>query len=216
MMNQLKIIFGVLFLLLNNPDGFTQMDITKEVQWEKIKDEGNIQVFTRKPKNSKFKEIRILAEFKMNLDTLMKVLNDADQYTDWVYKCRESRRINTINEEEFYYYVTSDLPFPATDRDLVVRCRQWIDDQGIVHSQSIAKPELMPDKKGFVRIQNYESKWKITPQSDGIVHIDYEALSDPGGSIPAWIVNLAIAAGPLKTMKQLEKLVSSVEYVLTK
>jgi hypothetical protein len=215
-MNCLSVILGFLFLITGIPNGHTQIKKSIEVEWEMIKDEGNIQVYTRKPKDAKLKEIRIIAEFKLDIDTLLKVLNNANQYTDWVYKCEESKVVSTVNEEEFYYYVTSDLPFPASDRDLVVLCRQWIDKDGIVHSQSIAKPRLMPDVKGFIRIQSYESRWKITPRADGMVHIDYEALSDPGGSIPAWIVNLAIAAGPLKTMKQLEKVVSSAEYVLTR
>lgn len=215
-MNRLNIILGFLFLVSGLTGGFSQIETAKEVAWDLVKDEGNIQVYTRKPEDAKLKEIRILAEFKMDIDTLLQVLNDANKYTDWVYKCMESKVIRAINEEEFYYYVTADLPFPANDRDLVVLCKQWIDREGIVHSESIAKPDLMPDVNGYVRIQRYESKWKITPKTDGLIHIDYKSLSDPGGSIPAWIVNLAVAAGPLKTMKQLEKVVSAAEYVLTK
>jgi START domain-containing protein len=219
-MNRLPFIISFLFVISVIPFGYTQMEkgmeFPTEVEWELVKDEGNIQVYTRKPENAKLKELRIIAEFKINIDTLLKVLNDANQYTDWVYKCNESKVISTINKEEFYYYATTDLPFPATDRDLVVLCRQWVDNNGIVYSQSVAKPGLIPNVNGFVRIQNYESKWKITPLKNGVIHIDYKAVSDPGGSIPAWIINMAMTTGPLKTMKQLEKVVSENRYVLTK
>ncbi len=206
-MSRLTIFLCVLVMTLSWSKGLSQTDKTKKTKWNLVKKDNNIKVYTRKQEHSKLKEIKMSIEYKMDINTFIEVLNDANRYTRWVYKCTESKILNQNNEDDFHYYVTSDLPFPASDRDLVVHCRQWKDDDGVYYSRSVAEPNLIPSKKGYVRIQKYESNWVITPKSDGTIHVDYHSISDPGGSIPAWIVNLAVTTGPLKTMKKLEKVV---------
>ena len=44
------------------------------------------------------------------------------------------------------------------------------------------------------------------------LQIEYKVLSNPGGDIPTWLVNLAITKGPTETMKQLIKMVEK-EYL---
>jgi len=181
----------------------------EEIAWELVIEEDEIQVYTRSSETSKLKEIRIVASFETTLSEFMERLNDANNYTDWVYKCGESQLLERVDENVFYYYVTTDLPFPASDRDLVVICKQWQDEDGTIYTSSKGVPSFIDHKEKFVRIPFYQSNWKISETENGIVQIDYTSVSDPGGWIPIWIVNLALTSGPLKTMKQLKKLIES-------
>jgi len=212
-MNLLKAIFLLFFSLTDvkigtgsanwsTPQNFTINDPNNE--WHLTKEKNNIKVYTRKSKSSAIKEIRIKTTMKTSLEELTAYLGDVPKYTKWVYKCSQSKRIKTNSPQDFYYHTTTDMPFPLTDRDLVVHSTQYIDQEtGIYYSHSVAAPKEVPVKRGVVRITTFESNWKITPLSNGTVAIDYTALADPAGYLPAWMVNLGVSTGPFITMQQL-------------
>jgi hypothetical protein len=77
---------------------------------------------------------------------------------------------------------------------------------------SVGLPDYKPEVEDIVRIRAFESSWEITPNNDGTVYIDYTAKTDPGGNIPAWIINLGIATGPVKTMEKLAEVVQDPKY----
>ncbi|MCB0603126.1 MAG: hypothetical protein KDC28_17935 [Saprospiraceae bacterium] len=164
----------------------------------------DMMVYTRLTPSSSIKELRIDFEMTGTVAGVMEVLDDVEGYSHWVYKCEEPERITTISGQEFYYYVQTDMPFPASDRDLIIRSRHQIDPAtGIYRAHSLAAPAYLPDREGMVRVRNFESYWTVKPAGTGRVSIDYRVRTDPGGSIPAWIINLGISVGPVKTMDQL-------------
>ena len=173
-------------------------------QWNLIKQKDNIDVYTRYHNDSEYKEIRIVTTFDVEIEKFMAVLNNAESYKEWVYKCSEGRMLERINEKEFIYYTVSDLPFPASDRDLVIHSKQWSDQEGNIHSKSVGIENYLDVSPDYVRIPFFESTWDIYPMEDGKIKIDYKAISHPGGFIPTWLVNMAITTGPIKTMEGLK------------
>jgi hypothetical protein len=69
----------------------------------------------------------------------------------------------------------------------------------------------VPEKKDIVRVKNSFGKWVLTPQKNG-VRIEYTLETDPGGSLPAWLVNLFVAKGPHETFVKLKKQLAKDEY----
>jgi len=203
--------FFVLVVLVQ--DGFAQ----KSSEWKLVTEEGNIRVFTRKSIQSDFKEVRILATMDVEFGAFIDALNDVAAYEQWVYKCKNPKKINLVNSSELYYYVQTDLPFPLSDRDLVVHSRQWVSEDGMsYHTHSIAVPNVLEERKGIVRIQSYESFWDVTQDEYGTLSIDYRVIADPGGYLPAWMVNMAVTQGPLETMKNLESFVKDRSFLADK
>ncbi len=178
-----------------------------EPPWELVKEEGNLKVYTRKSFDSEIKELRITTSMKVPLKDFIDALNDADSYKDWVYKCESSSLVQKVSETELYYQIETDFPFPLSDRDLVVHTKQRIDDSGTFYSNSVASPDKRPEEEGVVRINLYESQWKVTPQNDGSVYIDYNSKVDPAGNIPLWVINLGITVGPVKSMERFTQFV---------
>ena len=176
--------------------------------WKLVKETKDIKVYTRSTKNSDFKEIRVKANFTGNIDSFLYRLNTPHSYTQWVYKCTEGKLLEKVNPHEFYYYAVSNMPYPIKDRDMVMHCKQWKDASGVIYSSSTAVPTFIPATKDRIRIPYFKSEWKITPLSEDRILVDYTAITNPGGSLPAWIVNLAVTTGPLKTIQQLIKTVN--------
>ncbi|NNE29580.1 MAG: hypothetical protein HKN16_08080 [Saprospiraceae bacterium] len=174
--------------------------------WELVNKDEGISVFTRLSEDNPIKAVRIEMNLFAEMETLDSVLNDVPGYLNWVYKCELAKRLETVSENEFYYYTESDFPFPISDRDLVVHSVQKITEQG-KHVQSVSRsaPAKFPIQKGIIRINEFESSWDIRDLNNGTLQIQYEAQTDPGGYLPAWVVNLGVGVAPMKTMKALRE-----------
>lgn len=177
-----------------------------EEDWHFVNENDGISVYTRHNDLSPIKEIRITLTVESSIEDLTKLLADVPLYKDWVYKCDESFLLKYVSDEEFHYYITMDFPFPFWDRDLAVHSTHWIDEKtGAYQSYSKVSSDSSYTNDEYVHITEFESHWAITPLENGQLYIDYKALSNPGGDIPIWLVNMAITKGPLETMTRFAK-----------
>jgi hypothetical protein len=87
---------------------------------------------------------------------------------------------------------------------------------GRIVATSIAKPANLPEKAGVIRIQNAKTTWTIVPGSGGWLYVEYYIYSDPGGSLPDWLVNMAIDVGPRETIKNIREFVGQPKYQTAK
>ena len=191
-------VVGLLLLFMM----FYQVSFAQLNDWKLVREDEGINVFSRIGETSSIKEIRITCSVKSSMEHLESFLSDVPKYADWVYKCDTSLLLKQISNTEIIYYITLNFPFPMTDRDLVIHSKHSIDSLGVYRSHSKASTEFPTEASDFIRISQFESTWEITPQSEGNLFIDYFAHSDPGGDIPAWLINMAIDQGPYNTMKQ--------------
>lgn len=173
--------------------------------WKIIQSTDKYKIYTRKTDKSKIKEVRAEGILSCNIESIIEALNDVEKYTEWIYKCIKSYQFAIINKDEYHYYVYTDVPFPFADRDLVVHTNQWIDQNEYWHSESIAKPKMIQKTQGVVRIKTHRTKWKIKENSSNSIKFEYNISTDPSGLLPAWIINLAVTKGPIKTIQSLEK-----------
>ena len=179
--------------------------------WNLVNEENGIEVFTRTSENSNVKEIRIMCTVKTSMENMINFLSQVPLYKDWAYKCNSSLLLKRASHSEFSYYITLDFPFPFDDRDLFVDSKHSIDpNTGVYHSYSVASKKSTNLNDGFVHISEFESTWEITPQKQGELLVDYKVISNPGGDIPLWLVNLAITKGPKETMKSFIRMVEEL------
>ena len=177
---------------------------TNIAEWDLVTEDETTKVFTRKSKNSSIKEIRIVTQFNADIATLKEVLGDVKAYPSWVFKCMGSEKISAVNDHEFHYYLMTDMPYPVSNRDLVVHTKNWSQNNSYF-SKSVATPDFVSEKAGMVRVPKFSSFWEVTPISNQTIQIEYEASTDPGGYLPAWVVNLGITKGPINTMQSLKE-----------
>ena len=172
--------------------------------WNLVNEEEGISVYTRLSEDSPIKEVKIQMNLFAEMQTLDSVLNDVPGYLEWVYKCKSAKRLETVSEDEFFYYTEADFPFPISDRDLVVHSVSHSNKSG-THVWSVSKSigGKYPVQRGIVRIEEFESSWDIRDLGNGSLQIQYTAQTDPGGFLPAWVVNLGVGVAPMKTMKAL-------------
>jgi translation initiation factor 2 beta subunit (eIF-2beta)/eIF-5 len=64
-------------------------------------------------------------------------------------------------------------------------------------------PDYISEKSGKVRIPRLLINWFVTMASANSINIVYIFDADPGGSVPAWIVNMFVDKGPYESFKKL-------------
>ncbi len=184
-----------------------------QIVWQLKKDVAGIRVFTRQQSSSQIKELKIETTLEASLSNVAALLNDANNYQNWVYRVTSSRIVKKISHTQLVYYSKIDFPWPLSDRELYALSEMHLDSST---SQLIFESTIWrhapPPSEEVVRIPYYFSKWVFTPLDSGLLRLEYYLQSDPGGMIPAWLINLAIDQGPIATIKALKYVVKRPPY----
>ncbi len=199
--------FSLLFcipLLLLSQDSY---------DWELKRNKGGIRVYMKNVEGSNIKELKFETEIEASLNAVAAILTDVKGFDDWVYASVKSETIEKISDTEVYYYTEIDFPWPMSNRDLVLYSTFWQDPKTMaIHSKTSSKHDMLPEKENIIRMTQTDLHWIFTPIGNGKVKIDYYLNADPGGRIPAWMVNLAADQGPLQTMIKFKEEIAKEKY----
>lgn len=178
-----------------------------QASWKLTKDKDGIRVFQRDLKNSDFKSIRVECTIQGNLDKLISVINNVNGYKDWVYNNKAASLLKRVSAYEFYYYTEAYLPWPLDNRDAVMHTTITKDSLNrFAKINAVAVPNYTAQKAGKVRIRRSNINWHVTQSSPNTIQIVYIFETDPGGNVPAWLVNSFADKGPFESFKKLAEL----------
>jgi hypothetical protein len=175
-------------------------------KWEsKINDNG-IEIFTRKPLTGNLKELRVVCELACTKEQLIKTLQDISKYPDWVYSTKKTVLLKVISPQQIIYYSTCHLLWPLKNRDLIVQLSIIpTAESNSFEIEAKSQPDFLPRNPDFIRIPYSSALWKVTVVNEHTLKVDYTFSVDPGGSIPAWIVNSTLAIGPYNSFTKLRE-----------
>ena len=66
----------------------------------------------------------------------------------------------------------------------------------IGHFVVVNKPDEIEKENRYVRMPVGKGKWTVTSRSDNEISILFQYFADPGGNIPAWLVNSFVVKNP--------------------
>ncbi len=170
------------------------------------KDSNGIKVYACFQDTSKYKLLK--AEFTLEnttIDQLVTFLLDAENYLTWQYNMEEVKVVKTLGENSFIYRSVTDAPWPVTDREMIIQfdaTKNEVTHRLDIHVHTV--PFNYPKNNKLVRIPYSDAKWVVTVDGNNL-KVLYSLNIDPGGSIPAWLVNIAIAEGPFESFSKLKK-----------
>ncbi len=181
--------------------------------WVIKKNKGGVKVYVRDQAGTNIKELKFSTTIEASLSTIAAVLTDVKGYDEWSYGALNSRVVKRISDTEVHYYSEVDFPWPFDNRDVVLHSKFWQDKKTLaLHSHSTSSHWMEKESDDIIRIKKCEISWVFTPVGNGKVQVDYFLNSDPGGSIPAWMVNLAADQGPLNTMTLFKEMLKKEKY----
>ena len=162
--------------------------------WELTDTSDGVTVFKREDPGSPFHGIKGSGVVDARVATVALVLLDDARAPEWVDSLDEARVVNVISPSEYIEYNHVHMPWPTSDREFLTRVTMGYDAaarSSQIRSEPVELPGLPPrtgDIRGVLR-----AIYTMTPidSADGkqATQLTVEIHSDPGGWIPAFIVN---------------------------
>lgn len=177
--------------------------------WELKKDKNGIKIYTRRSENADIKEYKAVTLIKTDVAAALKVITDGDNLWKWNDKTSDSKTLKTLSETEFVFWMKNDLPWPLKNRDLVTRVK--ITEQGDKSIKITLSPEAthtIPEDSNSIRITSFKGHWLLAPKGN-YVEVTQQLYGDPGGTLPAWIVNTLLTSAPYRTFLNLKEILEN-------
>jgi hypothetical protein len=166
-------------------------DIDASGGWETYATKNGITLERRKPQGSRFYEHRAVVDLpKVDPARAEGVIWQALRGGDM--ESLKHREILKEAPDELVIYdqihtpVVSDRDYTIVVRRRRVGARVWFDCQ-------TANDRGPGPQKGYVRISLIAAGWYVEPDGKSGTRLGYFAYSEPGGSVPAWLVRGAQA-----------------------
>lgn len=194
-------------LLLTGFLGIISFLCRAQENWKLTGDQDGIRSWSRKMPDSRINAVKLEAVFNTSLSRITGVIADVAHYDNWVYNSRGARLLKQVSASDLYYYSEVIFPWPATNRDFVSHLQ--VSQDAVTKVVTISASNVSgwePVHPKRVRISQSNGKWTLTPLGNKEVRAEYLLLVDPGGELPAWIINSFSAKGLVQTFKNLRSL----------
>lgn len=205
-MKKQKFIFLLIVL------AFPFLVLPAQENWKLKIDKEGIQIYSNQFGDSKIHALKVICIAQATLSQMTAVLLNINEQDEWFYHT-SSTILKQVSPTELYYYAELNFPFPFSNRDFVehiVLSQNPVTKNVTMEVENL--PGYIPLKKGIVRIIQSNCKWVIKPVSRNLILVEFALFADPGGSIPAWLVNLMSSYGPFETFKKLKTELKKPEY----
>jgi hypothetical protein len=172
--------------------------------WTFVKEQDGIKIYTRIENKSQLKSYKGEAVINAPMGKICALLGTSNNFDWWGEDFTKIAVLEHEDQRLIQYYFIYNMPWPVTDRDLVVESIIRMDSATHIYTVT-SKPLLnkMPENPELVRIDRYMQKWTVQSVSSGKVQVIIEGLVDMGGNVPPWLYNMLITKMPFNTISLL-------------
>jgi len=127
---------------------------------------------------------------------------DIRGYNRWQYNTINPRILKRFGNREILYYVEVKAPWPISNRDMIIHLT--MEQDSVTKTMTITangEPNYLPIKEGIIRVPMSQSTWIVKSVGKNKLAVNYAIQIDPGGSVPAWMVNMVSADAPHTSYK---------------
>ncbi len=183
--------------------------------WQSTGESNGIRLFSREVEGTSLVAVRGEGEVDAPPGKVAHVILDCTRTHEWVSRLEECKILRKNSETDYVTYNHFGTPFILKDRDFVANIHIDIDKPKktlTLNFKSVVDP-AMPETD-YVRGNIVYSRYVLTEIDGGKrTHFEGEALVDPKGGVPKWIVNMFQKQWPLKTVLSLRKQVAKPDIV---
>ena len=154
-------------------------------------------------------QLRGVGVIPANLYEILAVIDDVPAHRAWVPRLSRSVVLRRPSPFLLWMYVRFDFPWPASDRDSVMRVTVERtlrpDSHEVVLRTERATDPGRPPVDGIVRVPRSLAEARLRYLGPNSTAISYMVDIDPGGSLPHWLVRLLQEDLPLEILRGLKK-----------
>lgn len=210
-MQKLTIALPALLLLLGGP--------ALAEGWQVASKKGDLVIYKRDRKDSPLKEVKAVGVIKAPSWVVKNVVDDKGRYKEFMPYTKVSDVLKA-DRETIVTYQLLDTPI-ISNRDYTIRVkdesRRLADGRVVYKSSWSPANHLGPkEKDGVVRVKVNEGYWLLEEAGPDATKATYYLFTDPGGSLPAFVVNSANTTAIPDLFKAIEKQAQGPRYRKTR
>jgi len=184
-----------------------------QANWQLAKEQEGIKVFLKNAEGSGIKMMRVECEVAARQEAILALLLDIPASEKWIPQTKTWRYLRRPSFSECYYYSELRMPWPVSNRDYVVHLKAWQQPatKVVTVDANVVAGEV-PEIEGIVRVHVSTVKWVLYPTQNGHTKLVYQLFTDPGGSLPSWVVNYFAKQAAFDIVKKMGQLVQQPPY----
>jgi len=181
--------------------------------WVEVSNTPKLKVYCRSRPGTSIKEYQVAGIIAAPNWVVENVLADAESYPQFM-PCVAECKILKRDPSGYVSYQRISAPM-ISDRDYVLRIR--VDERHsatgttYIRHWGVEPKNAVPERSGVVRIKINDGSWTLEPLGDE-TKATYCIYSDPGGAIPATLLNLANRSTLPKVFAAVEKRAQQKQY----
>lgn len=186
----------------------------KKHDWQLIKEKDQVKVYSMEPEGLDVLAFRSIGVLDAPVDQVMELLRRVELSKEWMPRLSYKKVIRDVSDHEAVTYSVNDLPWPFSDREMVLNNRLVVHEKTknmVVEIFSVEDERAQRDPK-HIRAQIYLGQTWIKAIDEKKTQVEIVILVDPMGKIPKWLVNLLQKNVPYKLLKGIEDMASKSEY----
>lgn len=202
------LIFVILFSIHNYTYAFQN-------EWEPYKEEVGIKLFRRPVKDSSLYELKAVTIINTSIEAIGLVLIDLPSYPKWMAGCKKTEIIEQIDENTLLTYYIQKIIWPLKDRYAVLKSIIEIDwKSGLFTVEFVAIDNShVRIQENLIRMAMMKGRWVIQAIGDKQARVIYTIMVDPGGTLPAILVNTEMKSIHFNTMRGLKRITAEKKYI---
>ncbi|HOE17073.1 MAG TPA: START domain-containing protein [Syntrophorhabdaceae bacterium] len=185
--------------------------------WKKIGELNGIVGYTRSRPGTNVHEVKGVGIVDAPISVVHAVIHDVPAQPDFMFMCKEAAFVDTPEFKHvgdiYYLHNVTGMPFPVEDRDVVIRGVWSIDKvTGTLYLHCDGLKTTYLQKKDVYRMPLLTVDYILAPKSPDKTEVTYTIMADPGGNVPAFLVNLFTRNAGIKTIEGIRKMVLKEKY----
>ena len=174
--------------------------------WSIVSDDKGVTVSTRDVANHDINEIKAKTKLKASVNQLVALFMDVNKCGLWAENCDSSKMLNKQSDNEFNLYRMIENPWPFSNRDYLLHVKgEKSTETGSTTITYENLKDQMAENDCCIRTNIVKGFWKFTPASDGFTDVTYQFHTDPGGALPASLLNNVMPDLPVNLLKAISK-----------
>ena len=183
--------------------------------WKEVSKQPALVIYCREKKDSPIREYKAIGTVAAPAWVVKNVIDDRANYPAFMPYVSESKTLAANPDGSIIAYQRLNTPF-VNDRDYVLRIRFESRESraGTVYINrwQAVEDRNQPERQGIVRVKTNEGSWLLEPADANSTRATYCLYTNPGGTIPAAVINYANKNAIPKVFAAIEKQAAEKKY----
>jgi hypothetical protein len=176
-----------------------------DIPWKLEREDQGIALYSGPVADSPFLAVKAVAQIDAPAEKVAQLLGDGNGCSPWRAMCKSSEVLNKVSDSESIVYLVLDLPWPVTDRDLVVRSVANIDTQAKTLHVTLKSASSEHPVQDYVRAES-SGEYELKVVGDARSEFTYIQHTDIGGDLSPDLINPSMLSSTFDDIRRLQQL----------